>query len=483
MNNKEVHMKYKKVVVALATLGTAISLAACGSSGGSKGEISLWVGAESVDFYKTITAKYVEDNPSFNYTVNVVAADTGTIAGSMIADNTACGDIITVAHDNIGKLAQRSLVKVLTDESLLAQIEADNPNEYKDVIRSTVPGTDDKYVIGSPYISQALFLMYNKQYVTEEQAKTFEGLQQAALALRESDSSKKGDIHGCTLAGTDGYNFSFTLLARKVSDNSTTLKIYEGLEKANCYCQGDDTVAVTRWAQDAFRNGTLEWPNDSGYATMLQTHTALAVVGGAWHYNAVVSAIGKENVGLALIPTFTLTASQVAETSVPANTVMRGGTFADCKCFVINGASDASKYAAEQELIKYLSSKDVQNLSFKNAMNVPAYKGAMEYIESVKSEIDANVYELAKAQSQMAEFGIPQPFVTATLNNYYYQSGAPDLYKNVIIIDEKDENDASLRKVREVLYTIEYVWKWGNGTLDKVVIPEVLPGDTSVKQG
>ena len=476
-------MKYKKVVVALATLGTAISLAACGSSGGSKGEISLWVGAESVDFYKTITAKYVEDNPSFNYTVNVVAADTGTIAGSMIADNTACGDIITVAHDNIGKLAQRSLVKVLTDESLLAQIEADNPNEYKDVIRSTVPGTDDKYVIGSPYISQALFLMYNKQYVTEEQAKTFEGLQQAALALRESDSSKKGDIHGCTLAGTDGYNFSFTLLARKVSDNSTTLKIYEGLEKANCYCQGDDTVAVTRWAQDAFRNGTLEWPNDSGYATMLQTHTALAVVGGAWHYNAVVSAIGKENVGLALIPTFTLTASQVAETSVPANTVMRGGTFADCKCFVINGASDASKYAAEQELIKYLSSKDVQNLSFKNAMNVPAYKGAMEYIESVKSEIDANVYELAKAQSQMAEFGIPQPFVTATLNNYYYQSGAPDLYKNVIIIDENDENDASLRKVREVLYTIEYVWKWGNGTLDKVVIPEVLPGDTSVKQG
>ena len=476
-------MKYKKVVVALATLGTAISLAACGSSGGSKGEISLWVGAESVDFYKTITAKYVEDNPSFNYTVNVVAADTGTIAGSMIADNTACGDIITVAHDNIGKLAQRSLVKVLTDESLLAQIEADNPNEYKDVIRSTLPGTDDKYVIGSPYISQALFLMYNKQYVTEEQAKTFEGLQQAALALRESDSSKKGDIHGCTLAGTDGYNFSFTLLARKVSDNSTTLKIYEGLEKANCYCQGDDTVAVTRWAQDAFRNGTLEWPNDSGYATMLQTHTALAVVGGAWHYNAVVSAIGKENVGLALIPTFTLTASQVAETSVPANTVMRGGTFADCKCFVINGASDASKYAAEQELIKYLSSKDVQNLSFKNAMNVPAYKGAMEYIESVKSEIDANVYELAKAQSQMAEFGIPQPFVTATLNNYYYQSGAPDLYKNVIIIDENDENDASLRKVREVLYTIEYVWKWGNGTLDKVVIPEVLPGDTSVKQG
>ena len=323
-------MKIKNIAVAIATLGAAISLVGCG---GSKSEISLWVGNESVEFYDKVVKEYLANNADFGYNVKVVASDAGTIAGSMLADNTACGDIITIAHDNIGKLAQKSYIKALTDEALLAQIEADNPDTYKEVIRSTIPnsGTTDKYVFGSPYISQALFLMYNKQYVSETQAQTFEGLKEAALALRETDTDKKGDIHGCTSAGTDGFNFSFTLLARKAEDNSTTLKLYEGLDKSNSYCQGDDTVAVTRWAQDAFRNGTLEWPNDSGYATMMQTHTALAVVGGAWHYNAVVSAIGKENVGLALIPTFTLTADNVAETTIPANTVMRGGTFADCK--------------------------------------------------------------------------------------------------------------------------------------------------------
>ena len=474
-------MKIKKLIVACATLGTTIALASCGGGGKTGGEISLWVGNESVAFYKKAVSEFLSANTDFGYSINVVAADTGTVAGSMVSDNTACGDIITVAHDNIGKLAQRALIKPLTNETLLAQIEADNPAEYKEVIRSTGAQGDEKYVYGSPYISQALFLMYNKQYVTEKQAETFEGLKEAALALRETDTAKKGDIHGCTLAGTDGYNFSFTLLARKESDNSTTLKIYEGLAKANCYCQGDDTVAVTRWAQDAFRDGTLEWPNDSGYATMMQTHTALAVVGGAWHYNAVVSAIGAENVGLALIPTFTLTASQVAETTVPANTVMRGGTFADCKCFVINGASEGTKYVAEQRLIQYLSSKDMQNKSFKEAMNVPAYQGSIEYIESIKAEIEPNAYNLAKVQTGMVKYGIAQPFVTATLNNYYYQAGAPDLYKNLIIIDEKDEKDATIRKVREVLFTIEYVWKWGNGTLDKLVIPDTLPGDTSTK--
>ena len=117
----------------------------------------------------------------------------------------------------------------------------------------------------------------------------------------------------------------------------------------------------------------------------------------------------------------------------------------------------------------------------KEAMNVPAYKGSMEYIESIKADIDPNAYQLAKAQTEMAKYGIPQPFVTATLNNYYYQSGAPDLYKNLIIIDDKTEGDDTIRKVREVLFTIEYVWKWGNGTVDKLVIPEVLPGDTSTK--
>ena len=474
-------MKFKKLLVACATLGTTIALASCGGGGKTGGEISLWVGNESVAFYKKAVSEFLAANSDFGYTVNVVASDAGTVAGSMVSDNTACGDIITVAHDNIGKLAQRTLIRAVNDPELLKQIEDDNPAEYKEVIRSTVQGAEGKYVFGTPYISQALFLMYNKQYVTEEQAKTFEGLKEAALALRETDTAKKGDIHGCTLTGTDGFNFSFTLLSRKESDNSTTLKIYEGLNKANCYCQGDDTVAVTRWAQDSFRDGTLEWPNDSGYATMMQTHTALAVVGGAWHYNAVVSAIGAENVGLALIPTFTLTASQVAETTIPANTVMRGGTFADCKCFVINAASAKEKYVAEQQLIKYLSTKDMQNKSFKEAMNVPAYQGCLDYIETIKGEIDANAYNLAKVQTGMVKYGIAQPFVTATLNNYYYQAGAPDLYKNLIIIDEKDENDGTLRKVREVLFTIEYVWKWGNGTLDKLVIPETLPGDTSTK--
>ena len=75
-------MKFKNLLVACATLGASIALASCGGSGG---EISLWVGNESVAFYKTAVAEFLEENADFGYKINVVAADAGTIAGSMIS--------------------------------------------------------------------------------------------------------------------------------------------------------------------------------------------------------------------------------------------------------------------------------------------------------------------------------------------------------------------------------------------------------------
>ena len=90
-------MKGRKLLVAVATLGVTIGLASCfGGGKKSGGEISLWVGNESVEFYNKAVKEYLANNSDFGFDVKVVASDAGTIAGSMIADNTACGDIITV---------------------------------------------------------------------------------------------------------------------------------------------------------------------------------------------------------------------------------------------------------------------------------------------------------------------------------------------------------------------------------------------------
>lgn len=462
-------MKRKSLLLSPVLL-TALALPALASCGSSGKQISIWVGNESADFYEKATAQFLEENPNFGYKFKIVGTDAGTNGGAMNTDNTACGDIVTIASDNIGKLAQANLLRPIKDEGLTSQILADNPESYKSIIYSDYTseetGEKERALFASPYISQALFLYYNKAKVSAEQVKTFEGLTQAAKAVSATQKA-------FTVTGTDGFNFSFSLLAKNAATNTSSLKLYEGGKKGECWAQGEDEVAVAQWAQRVFAdpNGG-NWPTSSGWAVELKNQLVLSVVGGAWHYNAALDALGKENLGIAVLPQFTLTEQDVAGTTQPANTVMQAGTFADCKVFVINNAIDDAKYEPIQQVVKYLSSKSVQNESFKAAMNVPAYVGAEAYVDSIKADIPATQYDLAKAQLGMNKFGIAQPFVTGLLNTYYYSKSAPDIYK-LCLINENGEYGTT-QKVRETLYTMQYIWELGS---KPTTIPATLPAD------
>ena len=468
----------KKWIAALLAVVMSISmLTGCGGGNGGNGGnqvkddgvIRIWVGEESAEFYQKVCDEYLAAHTDFGYKIEVKGMDTGSIAGTITNDPTAAADIYTVAHDNIGKLASTQCAKPITDETLIAQVLADNPESYRNVIYSTLNG--QQYLYGVPYISQALFLYYNKAKVTEEQAKTFEGLQEAA---------KAAGTKAITVTGDDGYNMSFALLARKVSDHSTTVKIFEGAEsvsggsKGESNCQGDDTVAIIRWLQAyaADPNG-FKWASSDGWDADLDkdNNGVLAVIGGAWHYNTAKSALGETNLGITMIPTFKLTAEAVEGLSgVAAGDEYRGGTFADCKCFMINAYSAAAKYAKEQELILYLSGKEVQNASYLECMNVPAYVGAESYIQQCSDEgkVTESQYNLAAMQVSMSEWGIPQPFITGTLNTYYYSKNAPAVFRAMIdktayptTGDQILSETESLEGVRRGLYLVEYLWMHG----------------------
>jgi hypothetical protein len=271
---------------------------------------------------------------------------------------------------------------------------------------------------------------------------------------------------------------SFALLATRVSDHGTTVKIYKGAEsvsggsKGESNCQGDDTVAIYRWLQAyaADPNG-FKWASPDGWNADFRNNGVVAVIGGAWHYNAAKAAVGETNLGITLIPTFKLTAEAVEGLSgVAAGDEYRGGTFADCKCFMINANSEASKYEKEQELILYLTSKEIQNRSYLECMNVPAFVGAADFIKQCFEEgkVSESEYNLAASQVGMAEWGIPQPFITGTLNTYYYSKNAPAVLR--AIVDQTKypttgdtilEETTSVAGIRKALYLVEYLWMHG----------------------
>ena len=455
------------------------ALSACS---GSK-KLVIWVGSESVDVYTKLAEKFKEENPDFAYGIKIVGADTGTAAASMIQDNTAVGDAVTIAHDNIGKLSQLSYIAPIVeeyDDELLKQIEADNSPEFLKAI-DNILGNDDRfhYTFAVPYISQALFLYYDTRYVTAEQAQTFEGLVEAAQA-------HGSDTAAWINTGTDGFNFSFSLLHRNITEgNISKLRLYEGGDRYDAYNQFNDQVAVMKWMQRMYQNpnGTFFDFGGATWDNLISNHKALSVIGGAWHFNAFKAAVGEENVGCAIIPTFTLTADDVAgidpvtypddqglpeelrgkaDPAPTAGTVMRGGSFVDCKCFVVNMASVSGKpekYTAICKVLKYFSNKTSQNQSFLEAYNVPAYVGSDEYINSLTPEqVSASVLSMAKAQTGMTPYGFPQPFVTGTLNTYYYSKKADDNYLQCI---KQNGSGLDVEGIRKVLFEMEYVWKHG----------------------
>ena len=413
--------------------------------------LTIWVGTESADFYTAKMDEYVDlykekTGNDFPYPISVKGVDTGTAAAIFLEDTQAGADIFTVAHDNLGRLTRgSSAIAPVSDQELLDQIVMDNPDTFLNVIKANVSGTD--YTFGIPYVAQSLVLYYNKEYLNETDVLTWEGI--LAKAIQHNKQA-------LSLAGTDGFNNSFLLLAKNKLTGETSLKLYENGDINENYALGDDTIAKLKWGQDFFThpNGAKR-PTESGWTVELTNGQSLAFISGAWHFNGAKSALGSK-LGVAILPSFTINQTQ-AYGSVQAGTVFQSGTFADAKIFVMKKNSEKADYL--QDILKFLTSKEVQEESFVAAQNLPAYKNAGTEFASMQGESLEN--QLARAQIEMFENGIPQPFgFDNRYNFYYYSKGAPDLILE--ILENNNNNFTTFEQIKNQLQIVQNIWITGN---------------------
>jgi len=417
------------------------------------GNIKIWVGAEAVPFYLQKMNEYRARNPGFAYTVTVEAVDAGSAAAKFMDDTAAGADIFSIAHDNLGKLtAGASVIGPVTDQALLRQIQNDNPASFQSLVKATVQNTE--YTFGIPYRSQALILYYNKARLTEDDVKTWEGILAKAKSLGKQSVSLLGD---------DGYNNSFLVLATRESDQRAIADIFLNNVLTNSNITSDLAVATMQWGRRFFTdaNGGKK-PSDSGWEVELKNEASLSLIGGAWNFKAASAALGS-NLGIAVLPNFTLTAEDVAGTNIAAGTTMRSGTFSDAFLFVMkkyntNNAAEAARAAAVQQVLLYLSSKEVQEEAFNAIQNQPAYKNARTEFTGTR----ANTIEglLARMQFEMFDRGRPQPIFNARANLYYYQSGGPQIILD--ILTNIGNQYSTTQQVRSGLAIVESIWKTGS---------------------
>lgn len=435
----------KRVLLIITFALVTFVVAACGSGG--KETLVIWVGEEVEDFYQDKMDEYVEDYNSthsdeFPYNVDVRAADTGTAAGVFLQDIEAGPDILTVAHDNLGRLISgSSAIRPIQDDALLAQIEAQNTASFLDAIKANFEGTT--YTFGVPYEAQALILYYNKAYLTEEDVQTWEGIW---------DVAKAENKQATTVTGQDGFNNSFLTLASFADTGEKIVSLYENGVVENTEFVNDGSVSVMQWGQRFFSddNGAQE-ATDSGWQVDFSNEDTISLVGGAWHFRAAQAAIG-DDLGVAVLPQFTITAED-AYGDVDAGTVMQSGTFTDTKMFVMNRTSE--KIAYLEDILLYLTDKEVQEESFVDYGTLPAYKNALEEFEGMDN--DSLNTQLAIAQLAMFEYGIPQPFgKEARFNVYYYQRQAPELLYEMLRNEDGDFDTTA--DIIERMEAIERIW-------------------------
>jgi maltose-binding protein MalE len=445
-----------KKILFLAFSATAIvTLAGCGAPK----PLLIWVGTESEAFYISAMEEYVanwelEKGEKFPHQIRVVGTD-ATAAAKFVQDPEAGADILQIPHDNLGKLtAGSSVIGPITDPTLLTAIYENSPDSFHEVIKASVGGTE--YTFGVPIIAQSLVLYYNKKFVTESQVQTWEGLLEAAR-----NASTSGDVkQAMMLVGEDGYNNSFLLLGMDATTKATSLRLYENKDITDNYALGDDTVSRLKWGQRFFTdpNGASR-PSSSGWQVALKDELVLSTISGAWHGTAIRTALGS-NFGVAKLPRFTITQADAYGTVAPG-TVMQSGTFADTKMLVMKKNSPRAEYL--QDILLYLSSPEIQEQSFVEADNLPAYKNAAVEFASMETN------DLAKRQIEMFEFGRPQPFgADALFNFYYYSKGGPALLMEILInqdvsnpkdgVGDFETNEQILAQLQK----IQNIWITGN---------------------
>ena len=451
------NMLNKKILFLVLSATAVVTLAGCG---GSK-PLVIWVGTESADFYTSVMEEYVatweeENGETFPHEIKVVGTD-ATAAAKFVQDPEAGADILQIPHDNLGKLtAGSSVIAPITNETLLDSIYDNSPESFHDVVKASVGGTE--YTFGVPIIAQSLVLYYNKKFVSPTQVQTWEGLLQAA-----KDASSEDDVkQAMMLVGEDGFNNSFLLLGMDAETKETSLRLYENKDITDNYALGDDTVARLKWGQRFFTdpNGAAR-PSSSGYQIALKEELVLSTISGAWHAKAIQTALGS-NFGVALLPRFTITEAD-AYGEVTAGTVMQSGTFADTKMLVMKKNSPKAEFL--QDILIHLSSAEIQEASFIEADNLPAYKNAILEFESMATN------DLAKRQIEMFEFGRPQPFgARAVFNFYFYSKGAPALLMEILINQDVSKpadgvgDFATDAAILAQLQKIQNIWITGKAT-------------------
>lgn len=402
-------MKIKRILsLVLAIALMAVVFVGCDKStdnGGSEtnttveveenAKLKVWGPAASLDLLKKQTKAFEDKYKDKNVQIEVVAQEENDAATNLLNDATAAADVFAFASDQITKL---TLAKALLP--VYGQYEDDIKSNHTEAAVETVKGDYEgtEVLYAFPETDNGYYLVYDKSVISDEDAKSFEGVLAACeKAGRQFIMDAGNGYYSCMFTFTGGMKLDG--LEGEAQDT----------QKFNNYNE-DEVVASMKAFSELFKEykGTFSAASvdkiSAGF--LLKDRTCAAGIDGTWNAALDAEALG-DDYGVAKLPTINI-----------------GGEDKDIIGMIgykYIGVNGQTKYPhASMELASYLTGSECQKDRFDELGWTPTHKD-VKVTESAGTQA-----MLEEAKTFVVQANIIQSFwdPMANLGTQLYKDGA-----------------------------------------------------------
>lgn len=375
--------------------------------------LKVWGPDAAVELLKKQCDAFIAQYPNKTIKIEVVAQGEADASTTMLNDPETAADVFGFACDQLDKLVTAGVISPVFDQANdIAGLDADKIKEMNSegsVEAATIDGT----LYAFPQTGDnGYMLFYNKEYVSDEQAKTLEGVLEACKAAGKKFILDAGNgFYSCMFAFTGG------LKLEGLGGEDKDIQMFNEYDS-------DKVVASMKAFANLFTeySGTIESAAVDKIIAGMEAGSCAAGIDGSWH-TANASEVLGDNFGVAKLPTIDVdgTATQIVS--------MHG--------YKLIGVNKSTKHQdAAQLLAAYLTNEENQLLRAEEIMWGPSNKVAAES-DTVKNNPGIAAI-LEQSNHSVAQVNIASTFwdPMANLGNKLYSK------------DEKHD-DATLKKLLE----------------------------------
>lgn len=345
----------KKRFVSLVACGVLAAGAVAGFTGCSEDSLTVWGSAAQQETLRAMVEEFKKANPDLEYNIKVGICEEEWAYSNVSKDPSAAADVYCYSNDQLIPLLRCGGLAELGGQ-FLETVKTENSSES--VASGSVGwGTGNEKVYGYPYASDnGYFMFYDKSVVTEEQAKTLEGIIEAC-----SNAGKNIGWALDTPWYTAGWFFTFGCTYNveyddKYAETSVSIDFDgEGGVKAS---KAMAKLTSATFANDS--NKKVFAGKNTSNTTIIDgfsDHSMAVAVSGTWNANKIKELLG-ENYGVCALPTVTVDSETKQLYS-----------FKGYKLFGVNPHS--KDLVTAHKLAAFLSSGDMQEERFEKHLVGP----------------------------------------------------------------------------------------------------------------